>query len=142
MITYLIFGCSLALFSIISNNTGKKLILPLYVYLIVLSIYLIGARDNIGVDWASYRFFYENGYAHDTVDGSQEIGYSILRDIFYNLNFSSGLYFAMMAFLSLYLILMSANKLGIQNPWLVFFIYYSLYLASFQFNIICVLYFK
>lgn len=133
---YIFFGGIIALLSVISQQTGNSLKKPLMAYLVVLSLFLIGCRYYVGTDWANYKFFYENGYSNATIDGTQEIGYTIWNKVLAWFGIPTGLYFAITGFLSLYQLYIASKLLGIENKCLVFLIYFCLFLPSLQFNIV------
>lgn len=126
----------ITIISIMSEYTKKEYLAALLFYLSLLSIFLIGCRDGIGADWQTYKFFFENGYSNVTYDGNFEIGYAIWNKILGALGLSSGMFFAITAFLSLFILFRSARQFGIRNIAIPFLFYYCLFLASLQFNII------
>lgn len=136
MTEYIIFGTIIALLTIYSGYTRYRCTVPLLIFLGVLSLFLIGCRYYIGADWDSYKFFYENGYAEVTITGKLEIGYTIWNKMISFLGFSSGMYFAITAFISLFLIYYSAKLFNVDNICFVFLVYYCLFMASLQFNIV------
>lgn len=136
MTEYIFFGTFIAILSIYSEISGTKCVKALFCYLVALSLFLIGSRYYIGADWSAYKFFYENGYTYLTTSENLEIGFMIWNRLVSLTGVPSGVFFAITAFISLSQIYLAAKIFKIKNLSFVFLIYYCLFMASLQFNII------
>lgn len=98
--------------------------------------FFVGFRNNIGFDWGNYVEFYNTGVAPDKISGSYEPLFGAVRWLVYSLGFRYELFFFILSCFSLGLIEYVARDLKINNIYLVFLVYVSLFFCYFQFNIV------
>ena len=104
--------------------------------LIFIMAFFVAFRYNVGSDWGSYRNFYYTGIAEDKASGKTDIGFTLLRDICYHLGFSHAIFFYVISCLSLWAIYKTGKLLKVENMYIMFLIYISLFFCNFQFNIV------
>lgn len=108
-----------------------------FVLLIFVLSCIVGARDEfVGADTSNYVEFYDTGVAPDKLSGTYEPLFMLVRYICYHLGFNHFVFFFLLAFLSMYLLYLVAERLKIRNYYLAFFIYFSIVFLSYQFNTI------
>ena len=126
-----------ALFSIIlsrkmikSNSTYGAL----YFFIFLLAI-IIGGREYVGTDWESYKQFYEFGY-DSTGRENMDFLFQGLRNLFTKIGFSYGFFSFIVSLFSLTALCKSFKIAEVNNCWLAFLVYLSMFLCNYQFNVI------
>ena len=116
-------------------NKRRVKLYPVIALTLVLAFF-VGFRDDIGIDWYNYVFFYENGFALDRDGGLYEPLFSALRFLFYLSGFSYQIFFFVLASFSLLCLTFAAKRMGISNMYLMMFVYISMFFCIMQFNIV------
>lgn len=104
--------------------------------MLVIWAFFVGFRFEIGADWWNYSSFFYSGIASDKSTGTYEPLFGAVRWVIYRLGFRHEIFFFVLSFFSLYLIKYTAKKLRIDNVYMVFLIYISMFFCFYQLNIV------
>ena len=132
----LLWGSLLLLFLWQERVKAKIPSFVLWSVLILLSVFIVGCRYQVGNDWESYKIFYYNGYAYDKSTGAMEPLFTLIRNICFSLGLSHGAFFAILSLFSFSLLVKTSETFQLRNIYFVLFAYLSLFFCSFQFNIV------
>lgn len=99
--------------------------------------FFVACRNNVGADWGGYVSFYNTGEMADGRDILQmEPLFRLIRTVLYGMGFSYQVFFFVLSFLSLYALYRVSRSFGAKNGFIVLIVYISLYLYSFQLNLV------
>ena len=104
--------------------------------LLILAV-LVGARENVGVDWEHYKYYYETGenFYGKIVTGT-EYFYHFLVRVCNKAGLSFGCFLLLLSLLSLLTLRKAILLSGVPNTWFVFLGYLSFVFCNYQFNIV------
>lgn len=105
-------------------------------FIILILALLTGGRENVGTDWSNYRVYYETGIAYDKSSGHMEFLFELIRNICFSLGFSYGMFCFIITLISLFTLRKAFVLMGINNCFIAFLVYLSLFFCNYQFNII------
>ena len=103
--------------------------------MVVLAI-LAGGREYVGADWAGYKQYYESGHADEKETGSLEPFFELLRYICFEMKLSYGMFCLWVSLISQLTLWKVFKIMNIQNCFLAFLVYLSLFFCNYQFNIV------
>jgi len=105
-------------------------------WLFILIAILVGGREYVGSDWESYKNYYETGIAFDKSSGHMEFFFELIRNTCFAMHFSYGLFCFIICLISLLTLWKALRLMAVQNCFLAFIVYLSLFFCNYQLNII------
>lgn len=129
-----VFVCFLGCLGLSNAKYSRKVNAVFYVFLVVLAA-IIGAREYVGSDWGSYKQFYEAGYDMTGRD-QMEFLFQFIRDTLFKLGFTYGFFSFIIALMSLTALYKALELAKINNYWIAFLVYLSMFFCHYQLNVI------
>ena len=114
------------------NRTSFKTVI---LYVLILSFF-VAFRYEVGSDWLGYISYYYSGVAVDKASDQMEPLFMLVRYLCFWLGLPHTIFFYVMSVFSMLVICFAAKRFQIKNYYVVFLVYISLFICSFQFNLI------
>lgn len=129
-----IFVCLLGCLELCNAKFFKKGNAAFLVFLIFIAT-IIGGREFVGSDWESYKQFYESGYDMTGRD-QMEVLFQFIRDALFKLGFTYGFFSFIIALISLTALYKALKLARVNNYWIAFLVYLSMFFCHYQLNVI------